>query len=164
MCYHTGMSAPSPTAPPNIANPTPPARAPSPAPVYLFDGVCVLCSAAVAFTLRHERAPRLRFVAIQSAEGRTLARDHAIDPDNPHSFLYLDQGVVAQQSDGVIALCRELRWPWRAGVALAIVPRAVRDWLYDRVALNRYAWFGKRETCLVPDAATRARFVLPDTP
>ena len=48
--------------------------------------------------------------------------------------------------------------------AIAVLPRPVRDWLYDRLARNRYRWFGRRDTCMVPDAATRARFVLPETP
>jgi predicted DCC family thiol-disulfide oxidoreductase YuxK len=135
-----------------------------PSPVWLFDGVCVLCSASVAFTLRHERAPLIRFVAIQSGEGRALAMQHGVDPDQPETFLFVENGRALPKSDGIIALARHLRWPWRAGSALAVIPGPLRDWAYDRVARNRYAWFGKRETCVVPDAATRARFVLPDAP
>jgi predicted DCC family thiol-disulfide oxidoreductase YuxK len=132
-------------------------------PIWLFDGMCVLCSASVAFTIRHERLPAtIRFVAIQSGEGRALATAHGIDADDPQSFLFYDRSLVFDKSDGVVELCRHLRWPWRAGIVLKIVPRHIRDWLYDRIARNRYAWFGRRDTCVVPDAATRARFVLPD--
>jgi predicted DCC family thiol-disulfide oxidoreductase YuxK len=142
-----------------VTFPSPPLTRPG--AVWLFDGVCVLCSASVAFTIRHERSSDIRFVAIQSRAGRELALAHGIDPDQPQSFLFLDGAHVFDKSDGVIALCRHLRWPWRLGSVLALLPRRVRDWLYDRIARNRYAWFGRRDTCLVPDAATRARFVLP---
>jgi predicted DCC family thiol-disulfide oxidoreductase YuxK len=136
----------------------------APSPIWLFDEMCVLCAGSVAFTLHHEQAPEIRFVAITSTEGRVIAASHGINPENPDTFLFIDAGRALPKSGGVIALCRYLRWPWRAGVALVLVPRPIRDWVYDRVARNRYAWFGKRETCLVPDQATRARFVLPDAP
>jgi predicted DCC family thiol-disulfide oxidoreductase YuxK len=106
----------------------------------------------------------MRFVAIQSTDGRALALEHGIDPDSPLSFLFFHHGHVLAKSDGVVALCGYLRWPWRIGRVVSLLPRPVRDWLYDCIARNRYAWFGKRDVCFVPDRETRARFVLPDTP
>lgn len=131
-------------------------------PVWLFDAVCVICSRSVRFTLRNERAPLIRFVAIQSAEGRVLAVRHGIDADDPETFLFIEEGRVLAKSDGVVALARHLRWPARAIGMIGILPRPARDWLYDRLAQNRYRLFGRLERCMVPDAATRARFVLPE--
>jgi predicted DCC family thiol-disulfide oxidoreductase YuxK len=131
-------------------------------PVFLFDGVCVLCSHSVAFVLKHERAPLMRFVAIQSGEGRALAETHGIDPDNPESFLFIENGIALPKSDGIAALARYLRTPWSWIGAFRILPRPVRDWLYDRIARNRYRIFGKRESCLIPTPETRQRFSLPD--
>jgi predicted DCC family thiol-disulfide oxidoreductase YuxK len=130
-------------------------------PVWLFDGVCMLCSRVVAHALAHERAPVIRFVAIQSEEGRALARRHAIDPDCPATFLFLDNGVAHAKMDGVIALARHMRGPARLAIALRVLPRPLRDWFYDRLARNRYRWFGRADSCIVPDAATRHRFSLP---
>lgn len=139
-----------------------PAEAPrSEPPVWLFDGVCVLCAWSVRFTLRNERDHILRFVAIQSAEGRAIALAHGIDPETPESFLFIEKGRAHDKSDGVISLSRHLKWPARAIGWIGLLPRPARDWLYDRLAQNRYRMFGRRETCMVPDAATRARFVLP---
>jgi predicted DCC family thiol-disulfide oxidoreductase YuxK len=131
-------------------------------PIWLFDGICVLCSNAVAFTLKHERTPEIRFVAIQSEEGRALARNHGIDPDDPESFLFIEDGMALAKSDGVIALARHFRRPFSGLAVLRILPRPIRDWLYDRLARNRYRIFGKKERCLVPTPETRLRFVLPE--
>jgi predicted DCC family thiol-disulfide oxidoreductase YuxK len=131
-------------------------------PVMVFDGICVFCSRSVAFILRHEQEALIRFVAIQSAEGRSLARTHGVDPDDPDSFLFIENGVAYPKSGGIIALTRYLKAPWSGLAALRLLPRPIRDWLYDRIARNRYRLFGKRRHCLLPDPAMRQRFALPD--
>lgn len=130
--------------------------------IWLFDGVCVLCSGSVQFTLRNERGPTIRFVAIQSAEGRDLALTHGIDPDNPDSFLFIENGRALAKSDGVIALARHLSSPasWLRGAI--VLPRFLRDALYDLVARNRYRLFGRKTSCMLPDPAQHHRFSLPD--
>ena len=137
---------------------------PQDAPVWLYDGVCVLCSGGVRYTLRHERDQAIRFVAIQSHEGRALAQAHGIDPDDPESFLFIEDGRALAKSDGVLALLRHLEGPARLLLAGNALPRPLRNWLYDRVACNRYRWFGQKTACEMPDPAQRHRFSLPDTP
>lgn len=132
------------------------------APIWLYDGVCVLCSGGVRYMLRHERDHETRFVAIQSPEGRALALRHGIDPDEPDSFLFIEDGKALAKSDGVLALVRHLNGPARLLLAGRILPRGLRDWLYDRLARNRYRWFGRKESCEMPDPAQRHRFVLPE--
>lgn len=134
----------------------------TPGPIWLYDGVCVLCSGAVQYTLRHEREPAIRFVAIQSREGRALAQAHDIDPDDPESFLFIEDGKALAKSDGVLALLQHLRGPARLLRIGSVLPRAMRDWLYDRVARNRYRWFGQKTACEMPDPTQRHRFSLPD--
>jgi predicted DCC family thiol-disulfide oxidoreductase YuxK len=131
--------------------------------VWLFDGVCVLCSGGVRYVLEHEKHHTMRFVAIQSDEGRALARRHGIDPDRPDSFLFIDDGKALAKSDGILALLRHINGPARLLRVGQFLPRPVRDWLYDRVARNRYRLFGKYDCCMAPDALTRHRFVLPES-
>jgi predicted DCC family thiol-disulfide oxidoreductase YuxK len=133
-----------------------------PAPIWLYDGVCVLCSGGVRYTLRHERDHAIRFVAIQSREGRELTRTHGIDPDEPDSFLFIENGKALAKSDGVLALVQHLNGPARLLLAGRALPKRWRDWLYDRVARNRYRLFGKKDSCEIPNPATRHRFTLPD--
>jgi predicted DCC family thiol-disulfide oxidoreductase YuxK len=132
--------------------------------IWLFDGVCLLCSGAVHYTLRHEKAPSIRFVAIQSEEGRVLALQHGIDPDEPDSFLFIEDGRALTKSDGVLALVQHLKGPARLAAIGRIFPRIWREWLYDWIARNRHRLFGRSETCLLPEVAMRGRFVLPDEP
>lgn len=134
------------------------------APIWLYDGVCVLCSGGVRYTLRHERDHAIRFVAIQSNEGRALAQAHGIDPDEPDSFLFIEGGRALPKSDGVLALARHLNGPARLLLLGRALPKAWRDWLYDRVARNRYQLFGRKVSCEMPAPATRHRFTLPDSP
>ncbi|MGX5733073.1 thiol-disulfide oxidoreductase DCC family protein [Bosea thiooxidans] len=134
----------------------------SEAPIWLYDGVCVFCSGGVNYTLKHERDHAIRFVAIQSREGRDLARQHGIDPDDPESFLFIENGRALAESDGVLALIQHLSGPARLLKAGRILPKALRDWLYDRVARNRYRIFGKKTACYMPNAAQRHRFRLPE--
>ncbi len=131
-------------------------------PIWLYDGVCVLCSGGVRYALQHERDQAMRFVAIQSHEGRELALAHGIDPDAPESFLFIENGIASLKSDGVLALVRHLGGPARLLLAGQCLPRALRDWLYDRVARNRYRLFGRKTSCEMPDPAQRHRFSLPE--
>lgn len=133
----------------------------SDAPVWLFDGVCVLCSRSVAFLLRHERDHTTRFVSIQSEEGAALARRNGLDPANPESFLFIENGMALAASDGLYALAAHLTAPARWLRLFVIVPRPMRDWVYYRIARNRYRLFGRMETCLVPPKNQRHRFVMP---
>jgi predicted DCC family thiol-disulfide oxidoreductase YuxK len=129
--------------------------------VLLYDGLCVLCSATVRYTLKHERGETIRFVAIQSSAGQALARAYGLDANNPDSFLLMEEGRAFAKADGVMALARHLKGPARLIGVARFVPRPIRNWLYDRIARNRYRIFGKRSVCLIPDPAISHRFTLP---
>ena len=130
------------------------------APIYLFDGHCVLCSRAVAYVLRHEKSPDMRFVAILSEEGRNLAEVNDIDPDEPESFLIIKDDKIFKSSDAVIVLAQHIGGLHKLATAGKILPRPIRDWLYGLIARNRYKIFGRREQCYLPAPENRHRFVL----
>jgi predicted DCC family thiol-disulfide oxidoreductase YuxK len=133
--------------------------APPAGPVLLFDGVCVLCSGTVGFILAHERDHDIRFATMQSRIGQALLRLHGLPVTDWDSVVFIVDGRPLERSRAALALARHLRAPWRWLRAAAIVPRPLRDRIYDWIARNRYRWFGRRDACLVPDAATRARFL-----
>ena len=134
---------------------------PDDAPIELFDAHCAFCAWSTRFILAHEAAPLIRFVAITSAEGRALAQAQGVNPDDPLTFLFIDAGKALAASDAVLAIAARLRWPWRAIGAAWVVPRPLRDAAYRFLARHRYKLFGRSESCIAPDAATRARFTLP---
>ena len=128
--------------------------------LWLFDGVCNLCSGSVRAVLAIDHEGLIRFTPIQSAYGRKLALEHGIDPDQPTSFLFLDGGQALEKSAAILALLRRLGAPWSWLAAAGVVPKPWLDGAYDWLATNRYRLLGKRETCLLPTPEQTARFVL----
>jgi predicted DCC family thiol-disulfide oxidoreductase YuxK len=137
-----------------------PQKAPDlPDGLILFDGVCVLCSSWVKFIIPRDRQGRFRFVAIQSDFGRALAQRFGIDPDMPQSNVVIRGGTAWFKGDSALHVLQDLRgWGWTR--LFRIVPRALRNFAYDRVAKNRYRLFGKYESCLLPTPDVRGRFIL----
>ena len=128
--------------------------------LWLFDGVCNFCSGSVRMALALDREGALRFTPLQSPYGRQLALEAGLDPDAPNTFLFFDHGRPLAASDAVLGLIARLPAPWRWFTVLRIVPKPVRDGAYAWIARNRYRLLGKRETCMVPTPAVRARFIL----
>lgn len=130
----------------------------TPQNLIVFDGVCVLCSGFFRFMLKHDREKRFQFATAQSALGQRLYADLGLPTDDFDTNLVIVDGQVFTHMDAFAAAMRSLGWPWRALDAVRLIPRPLRTWLYYRVARNRYALFGKTETCLMPDVTTRGRF------
>ncbi len=127
--------------------------------IYVFDSECVLCSRAVQYVLKHEKQPDMKFVAIKSELGREISKQHNVDPDDPHTFIYLENGKASFSSDAGFAVLRKTGGPMAFLRIGRILPRPIRDWLYYRIARNRYKVFGKLDMCYVPTPETRERFV-----
>ena len=126
--------------------------------LVLFDGVCVLCSGWVRFIIERDSEARFRFASVQGTFGANIARRLGIDPANPATNSVVIDGVAYFKSDSALAVLSHLpRWRWAR--VLKVIPRAVRDWIYDRVARNRYRLFGRTSHCLVPLSTQRARFL-----
>jgi len=126
--------------------------------LILFDGDCVLCSRGAHFVHVRDRAMRFKFVAIQSPYGLLLAQRFGINADAPETNL----AIVAQRaffkSDAALSVLRVLPgWGWTAIARL--MPRLLRNWFYDRIARNRYQWFGRKEQCWVGDPTFRDRIL-----
>lgn len=127
--------------------------------VIVFDGVCALCSRWVRFLLRFDRQGRYRFAAMQGAQGRALLQQHGLDPDDPLSFLLVEQGRAWSDTDAIVRVLAGLGGAWKLAHVLRAVPRAWRDRAYRALARNRYRWFGRHEQCFLPTPAQAARFL-----
>src|SRR6266550_905019 len=127
------------------------------APVILFDGVCNLCNGFVRFVIARDPAARFRFAALQSDSARRLlARLDGLG-GNPDSVVLVDRGRVYTRSSAALRIARGLPFPWSLARALIVVPRPLRDWVYDRVARHRYRWFGRKDVGMMPTPDSRAR-------
>lgn len=128
--------------------------------VLVFDGVCVLCSHWVSFVLKHDRQRLYRFAAMQTATGRELLLDHGLDPNDPKSFLLLEDGRGYMDTDALIRVLKSFGGRWRFVAALIrVMPRFLRDAFYRMIARNRYQLFGRHEACIVPNAQIADRFL-----
>lgn len=121
--------------------------------VIVYDGHCYLCSGWVRFLERHRIEPPFQLVPMQSPLGHQLLGQHGIDPDDPSSFLVLDDGRILKAGDAAIHIIAALGGIWRLIHAVRIVPRRARDAIYRWIARNRYRWFGRRPVCYLPSMA-----------
>jgi predicted DCC family thiol-disulfide oxidoreductase YuxK len=127
-------------------------------PVILFDGVCNLCSGSVQFILKRDTEKKLLFASLQSAYGQELLQKFNLPVDNFNSFiLYLD-GKIFTRSTAVLKMFSQLKG-WRWVKIFWLVPKFIRDAVYNLIAKNRYKWFGKKEECWLPTADLSARFL-----
>jgi predicted DCC family thiol-disulfide oxidoreductase YuxK len=128
-------------------------------PVVLFDGVCNFCNAWVRFILARDPQARLRLAAVQSPAGQEILERCGLPLDRFDTMVFVEDGTAYFKSTAFLSAVRYLKrpWPW---LALArLVPRPLRDWVYDRIARNRYKLFGRRESCMMPTPDVRSRFL-----
>ena len=127
-------------------------------PVILFDGVCNLCSGSVQFILKKDKKKRFLFASLQSEYGQKLLQQFNLPPDNFNSFILYQEGKIFSKSTGALKMFSLLNgWGWVN--VFWIVPKFIRDAVYNLIANNRYKWFGKKEECWLPTPELRARFL-----
>ncbi|HUB78122.1 MAG TPA: DCC1-like thiol-disulfide oxidoreductase family protein [Bryobacteraceae bacterium] len=123
--------------------------------IVLFDGVCNLCNGLVQFVLKRDARRRFRFASLQSEAAR-----RALQGEPPaETIVLIERGKTHLKSAAALRIARGLRFPWPLLYGLVVVPRPLRDMIYDWVARHRYAWFGKRESCMLPSPQMRGRFL-----
>jgi len=128
-------------------------------PLIVFDGICHLCTGFVRFVIRHDRAALFRFLPAQSARGEQLYARFGLKQGDWDSNLLVLEGRIHTELDAFIEVTRRFGGLWRVMPVLYAIPRPLRDWLYNRVARNRYRWFGKRDICYLPTPDLAARFL-----
>lgn len=128
-------------------------------PILLFDGVCNLCNASVQWVLQHDSKAQFRFAALQSDFGQKLLREHGLDAQNFNTVVLADGPHLFLRSDAPLEIARKIGGGWAALYFFKIVPRPIRDAVYNFVARNRYRWFGQQEACLLPKPEWRDRFL-----
>jgi predicted DCC family thiol-disulfide oxidoreductase YuxK len=124
--------------------------------VILYDGICVFCSRWVRFVATRDVDAKFRFTAIQSDYGRRLAETFGIDPASPDTNALVLDGAALFKSDAALAVVGALPG-WRWVRVLKLVPKPLRDALYDIVARNRYRIFGTTSVCYLGDASFKVR-------
>lgn len=128
-------------------------------PIILFDGVCNFCDGAVNFTLKRNTSANILFAPLQSSAGQKLLQQYNLATDSMESFVFIENKKTYQRSTAALKVCRHLRGLWPMCYGLIIVPKFIRDGIYNWIAKNRYKWFGKKESCMIPTPEVKARFL-----
>ena len=126
--------------------------------IILFDGICNFCNSSVQFVIKHDSEGGFKFASLQSGIGKELLRNYGIE-NAMDSFVFIDGGSYYTQSNAALMVCKYLNRPWNWMYIMRYIPRPARDALYRFIAKNRYKWFGKRESCIVPSENIRNRFL-----
>jgi predicted DCC family thiol-disulfide oxidoreductase YuxK len=129
-----------------------------PHPVILFDGVCNLCNGAVQFVIKRDQRKQFRFAALQSNAGKQLTEHFAL-PAQLNTFVLLENGKVYTRSTAALRVARKLKGLWPLLYAGIIIPTFIRDAVYEFVSKNRYKWFGKKESCMIPSPELKQLFL-----
>lgn len=128
-------------------------------PVVLFDGVCNFCNATINFIIRQDKQKALRFAALQSEAGQELLAQYGLQGEALNTFVFIENGKAYGRSTAALHLYKKLPWYWQWTQAFWIVPKFIRNGVYNFIAKKRYQWFGKKEECMVPSPEAKSRFL-----
>jgi predicted DCC family thiol-disulfide oxidoreductase YuxK len=128
-------------------------------PILLYDGDCILCSRAVVWIINHDIEKRIKFCPLQSEMVNNIS---GIDRKENYEIdiVYLiHKGRISDRSSVTIQIIDLLGWPWKVFSFIKLIPKSIRDAVYDLIAKHRYKWFGYKKQCLVPDLSIKERFI-----
>ena len=128
-------------------------------PILLFDGVCNLCNQSVQFIINQDQAGLFHFTALQSEVGKTLLQKHNLSPENIDTVVLVEGDKAYTRSSAGLQVLRHLGLPWSLLSVFLILPKGFRDFVYNYIAKNRYRWFGRQESCMMPTAGLKSRFL-----
>ena len=129
-------------------------------PIILFDGVCNFCNNSVNFVIKRNAKANILFAPMQTEAGEKLLIHHNLPINDMQSFVFIDKGTAYKQSTAALKVCRYLRGLWPLCYSFIIVPKFIRDGIYNWVAKNRYKWFGIKESCMIPAPEVKKRFLI----
>ena len=127
--------------------------------IILFDGVCNLCNGFVQFVIKQDTKAKFKFCSLQSETAKKILSDYHLNPDQLNSVVLIANQKIYTKSDAALKIAQLLGGVWLATSVLFIIPKFLRDSFYNLIAKNRYRWFGKSDTCMLPSHDMRSRFM-----
>jgi len=128
--------------------------------IILFDGVCNLCNSAVQFVIQHDKNDVFRFVALQSELGQEILKHIGINSKNIDSIILYEPGIAYYyKSKAALEIAKNLGGFFHFGTVFKIIPTGISNQLYDYIAKNRYKWYGKKESCMIPTVELKSKFL-----
>ena len=128
-------------------------------PIVLFDGVCNLCCGVVKFVIKKDKDGQVKFASLQSDAGQQLLKQYHLPVNSFNSFVLIESGHAYTQSTAALRLCKYLSALWPCMYGFIIVPKFIRDVIYQWIAKKRYKWFGRQDSCMIPTPDTQKLFL-----
>ena len=128
-------------------------------PIILFDGVCNLCNKSVQIVLLKDKAAIFKFASLQSAVGQKLLQEYNLPTESFGSFVLIQNQKVYLKSTAALMVAKQLSGAIKLLYGFMIVPAFIRNFVYNIIAKNRYKWFGKKDSCMIPTPELKARFL-----
>lgn len=128
-------------------------------PIILFDGICNLCNAAVQFVIKRDPAAIFSFASLQSDVGQQLLKKFDLPVNELNSFVLIKKDQYYTRSTAALKVAKQLKGPTKLLYGFIIVPAFIRNFVYKIIAANRYRWFGKRDSCMLPSVDLKERFL-----
>src|ERR1035437_1260844 len=117
-------------------------------PVLYFDGVCNLCNGVVKFIIKRDKKAKFKFASLQSVSGQNILKQYNLSIDNLESFILIKDNKFYNKSSAGLMVLKELGGWWKLLYAFIIIPKPIRDFIYDLIAKRRYKIFGRSDTCM----------------
>jgi predicted DCC family thiol-disulfide oxidoreductase YuxK len=127
--------------------------------IVLFDGVCNFCNSSVNFIIRNDSSDYFRFLPLQSEKGKKIVERHHLDPENLQTIIFLEGGKIYTRSTAALRIARKLKGGWKLFYGFVIIPSFIRDIFYNVIAKNRYRWWGQKDSCMIPTAEVKQKFL-----
>ncbi|WP_053977799.1 thiol-disulfide oxidoreductase DCC family protein [Mangrovimonas xylaniphaga] len=128
--------------------------------LILFDGVCNLCNTSIQYVIKHDKQNKFVFAALQSDIGKSVIKEHGIDTTKIDSILlHKPNNKIYYKSTAALKIASKLGFPISIMSIFLIVPTFIRNWVYDFIAKNRYKWFGKKQSCMIPTPELSSKFL-----
>ncbi len=128
-------------------------------PIIFFDGVCNLCNSSIQFILKRDKNAQFKYSSLQSEFAQEHLADHYVDTGNLQSIVLKKGDRISTKSSAVLTITKSLSGGWPLFYVFMIIPKFIRDSVYDYIAANRYRWFGKRDECMIPSPELKSRFI-----
>lgn len=128
-------------------------------PIVLVDGVCHFCQGLTKWIIKRDPEGKYHFASLQSDVAKELLAKGNLSTDSMDTFVLIEHGKYYTRSTAALRLAKGLKFPYPLLYVFIVVPKFIRNAVYNWVARNRYRWFGKDEACMLPTSEIKDRFL-----
>jgi len=127
--------------------------------IILFDGICNLCNSFVQRVIKNDSKNIFKFASLQSDFGQKFLKDKHLDHLELKTIILIEGDKFYTKSTAALKIGKELKGIYQISSILIWIPKAIRDFVYDIVSRNRYSWFGRQESCMMPTPELKNKFI-----